>query len=184
MTWEEAAISLIKWAFGAIGGGLIFKTAMEKFGERKRRKRMRRQLYEGILLNYESFLVRIRVATSTEGIKQGTPFRFRQKLNLYLAAWENYSSEANKGFLYTLDEAATIQDIFENFEAINFVSDENPYELLRTAREAVASVDEAILQGKLDKDLLKEVAAPSVWNFISELIEGKRKSYKVALNPF
>lgn len=184
MTWEEAAISVTKWAFGAIGGGLVFKTIMEKFGERERRKRMRRQLYEGILLNYESFLERIRVATSTEGIKQGTPFRFKDKLNLYLAAWENYSSQENKALLYTLDEAATVQNIYESFEVINFVADDNPYDVLHSARAAVASVDEAILQGKLDKDLLKEVAAPSVWRFISELIEGKRESYKVALNPF
>jgi hypothetical protein len=183
MSWEATAISLGKWALGAVGGGLIFKTIVDQYQEWRRRKRMRRQLYEEILLNYQSFLVQNLIAT-LEGIKQETPFRFKEKLTLFLSAWKNYSSDANKSLLFTLDEAGTIQHILESFESVNVLPEDNPCELLRTAREAIAEVDEAIVENKLDGNLLIELASPNIRTFISDLIEGKRKSYKASLNPF
>src|SRR5579859_4181265 len=123
MSWENTAIELAKWAITAVGGGLLFKTALEKWDAREKRKRMRRQLYEGIMLSYQAFWERIAIATSTEGLKQGTPFRFKDKLNMYLAAWENYSSPDNKSLFFSLDEAVTLQNIYKYFDALNFVNE-------------------------------------------------------------
>src|SRR5713101_1552991 len=169
--WIESAFGAEKWVLGFVGAGLLLK----KGEEHRRRKRMRRQLYEEMCRLYESIVFRISVATSVEGIKQGVPFKFSNNLNVSFDSWQFYTSEAQREFFYSLDDAGAIQEFFRACEAIAKNQDEDKatgeLKRIQTAKRAAATFDEAVIQGRLSQSLLQEVAAVPVWQYIKDLID-------------
>ena len=181
--WIQSALGAAKWVVGFLGAGLFVK----KLEERAKRKRMRRQLYEEMCRIYEALVNRVSIATSLEGLKQGVAFRFSENISLSFDAWEFYTSAAQKEFFYTLDDAVAIQEFFAACMNIGKPVDEQKYAVepyrMQLAKRAAAVFDEFVLTSRFSLELLEEVADIALWEYIKDLIEGERESWKKSLNP-
>jgi len=145
-----------------------------------RRRRMRRHLYGEISKNYQNTVIRIALVTSSEGLKQGAAFRFSEKLDISFSMWNFYNDEKRRESLFELSEAAAICNIYAKF--VNISNDIPGYAHVR-GKEALAEVDDRLLDGTLDKKLYREVSTPDAWRYMDDLLTGKRESYRAFLNP-
>jgi len=50
-------------------------------------------------------------------------------------------------------------------------------------KEALAEIDDRLLDGTLDKKLYKRESSADAWHYMDDLLTGKRKSYRTELNP-
>jgi hypothetical protein len=50
-------------------------------------------------------------------------------------------------------------------------------------KEALAEIDDRLLDGTLNKKLYKKESSPEAWHYMDDLLTGKRKSYRTELNP-
>jgi hypothetical protein len=123
---------------------------------------MRRQLYREISTNNQNIVVRVALVTSVEGLRQGTPFRFTENLDLSFSVWNFYDDEKRREMLFELPEAASICSIYAKF--INISNDLPGYAHVR-GREAAAEVDDRLLDGTLDKKLYRKVSSPHAWRY-------------------
>ena len=49
---------------------------------------------------------------------------------------------------------------------------------------AAAAFEQAVVTKKLDHKLLKKVCSPNLWKHLEDIIEGRNKGAKVAVDPF
>jgi hypothetical protein len=179
--WIQSALGAVKWIVGLLGAGWFVK----KLEDRVKRKRMRRQLYEEMCGVYEALVNRISIATSIEGLKQGVVFRFSDNISFSFRAWEFYTSAEQKEFFYSLDDAVAIQEFFDSCMNIAKPVDEKKYDAelyrMQLAKRAAAVFDELVLKGRFSVQLLEEVADTSLWQYIRDLIDGERETWKKSL---
>ena len=167
--WEDVLSKVSPVALlGAVGGYFV-----RVFQTRSRRRRMRRQLYREISNNNQNTVVRVALATSREGLKQGTAFHFTEKLDLGFSVWNFYNDEKRREMLFELPEAAVICSIYAKF--INIGNDLPGYAHVR-GKEAAAEVDDRLLDGTLDKKLYRKVSSPEAWRYMEDLLSGKRRA--------
>jgi hypothetical protein len=141
---------------------------------------MRRQLYREISKNCQNTIIRFALVTSTEGIKQGAAFRFTEKLDLGFSVWNFYNDETRREMLFELTEADAICNIYAKFT--NIGNDLPGYAHVR-GKEAVAEVDDRLLDGTLHRKLYRKVSSPDAWRYMEDLLSGKRESNRAYLNP-
>ena len=179
MTMKDWADILSKFSPVALLSGLggyfvhVFQTM-------SRKRRMRRQLYREISNNFQNTVVRVALVTSVEGLRQGTAFRFTEKLDLGYSVWNFYNDEKRREMLFELPEAAAICNIYAKF--IDIGNDLPGYAHVR-GKEAAAEVEDRLLDGTLDKKLYSKVSSPEAWRFVDDLFSGKRERYREYLNP-
>ena len=174
-------LEFAKWAVPAIGGFAVLKLGTDAIKDRRWKKLMQLQIYQEMIHNYQNIVELIAVATSVEGLRQGTAHRFDRKLDLRFDIWNYYSSDANAG-IYRLREANALHAVFGKFAVIGNVPD--AYEAMTKSREAAAEFDEQLSAGAFDSELLRAVSPKVFWPFLEDLIKGKRESHKRFLNPF
>ncbi len=147
------------------------------FQERISKGRMRKQLYQEISNNYYAAHIRIATATSLSGLAQGAPLRFTDKLDI---SFHVYEHNKVKGSVFDLREGEAISRIYDKFHRIK---EEHPgYPHVR-AKEALAEVDERLLDGSLDAKLYRKASSPNAWRFMDDLLSGRRASWTKSLNP-
>ena len=159
----------------AIGGYLarILQTSGTK-------RRMRRQLYREISRNYHKLDLQIHLSTSVSRLAQATPLHFVEKLDISFDVWNFYNDEKRRDRLFDLREADAISPIYEKFKQISL--DAPGYAHVR-AKEALAEIEDRLLDGSLDKRLFRKVSEPEARGFVSDLVSGKRERYRKFLNP-
>ena len=141
---------------------------------------MRRQLYQEIAENNHRIVVHIARCTCIARLAQGEALRFTENLGLSFNTWNYYTEdEGRKALLYRLDEAATLVSIYEKFK--NIYADVRGYPHVR-GKVAAAEVDDSLVEGKLDRRLHQRVASEEARAYMSELLDGKRESYRCYLN--
>ncbi len=166
--WVDKAYGLLLAA-----GGYAGRWLQEVFSK----NRMREQLYREISNNYYVTHVRLAAVTSIQGLAQAAPLNFADKLDISFHVWEHYK---DKDSLFQLREAEAISRIYEKFHRIK---EELPgYPHVR-GKEAMAEVDERLLDGSLDKKLYEKASSPNAWRFMEDLLNGKRDSWLKSLNP-
>jgi hypothetical protein len=143
------------------------------------RRRMREQLYREISNNYHNINVRVAFSQSLQGLSQGTAERFTDKLDLSFTVWNHYNDDKHRDSLFKLDEAGAISRIYEKFQRIS-----NDYSGLVHGKEALAEVDDDLLNGSLDRDIYKRISTPDAWHYMDDLLQGKRDNWRKHLNPF
>ena len=52
------------------------------------------------------------------------------------------------------------------------------YGLRGRGKVAAAELDDSLVEGKLDRRLYQKVASEEAWAYMSELLDGKRESYR------
>jgi len=139
--------------------------------------RMRKQLYREISNNYYATHLRIATTTSNSGLAQGAPLRFGDKLDISFHVYEHYK---NEGSIFDLGEGGAISRIYEKFYRIKEELPGYPHVL---AKEALAEVDDRLLDGSLNAKLYRKVSSPNAWRFMDDLLSGKRESWRKTLNP-
>jgi hypothetical protein len=150
-------------------------------GLQSRRRRMRRQLYREISDNYQNIVVGIAKVTSYEGLKRGAAMHFNDRLNVNFDVWNYYNDEKRREMLFDLREAGAITKIYSCFLAIGNQS-LSGYAHVR-GKEAAAEVDDCLLDGTLDRKLYQDVSKPEAWEYMQQLVDGKRPSYRKELSP-
>ena len=146
-----------------------------------RRRRMRQQLYREISSNYQNTVVRIHLVTSLTGLRQAAPLHFNDKLDISFNVWSFYNDEKQREMLFGLKEAGAISRIYEKFSLIG--NEELPRYAHVRGKEALAEIDDRLLDGTLDKKLYKKESSADAWHYMDDLLTGKRKSYRTELNP-
>jgi hypothetical protein len=144
-------------------------------------RRMQKQLYEEISRNYQNIVVRIALCTSLAGLREAASLRFAEKLDISFNVWSFYNDEKNRKLLFQLNEAAVFGRIYGKFSRIG--NDAQPGYAQTRAKEALAEIDDRLLDGGLDKHPYKEASSPEAWQFIEDLLNGKRESHRRHLNP-
>jgi len=145
------------------------------------KKKMQEQLYEEIARNYHNTVVRVAVVTSIEGIREGAPLRFCEKLDISFNLWNFYNDEKRREWLFTLKEAGAICRIYDKFSAIGNEGSSG-YAHVR-GKEAAAEVEDRLLDGSLNRELYLSVCSAEARQFMEELLAGKREGYRKFLNP-
>jgi len=159
----------------AVGGYLA-----RKFQVEGKRKQMREQLYREISNNHQTLAVCIALVTSVAGIRDGAPFRFGEKLGLNFGVWNFYHGEKRE-LLFDLNEAGAITRIYEKLTSV--VNDDGSgYGHVR-GKEALAEIDDRLLDKTLDQELYLKVSSPEARKYAEDLLTGKRPSYRKSLNP-
>lgn len=169
-----------KLGIGGIAGCILTYLAQALLA-RRRKKRMREQLYREISNNYHKIVVRVSRVTSIVGLSIAAPFRFADNLDLSFSAWEFYNDEKRRESFFELKEAPAINAIYGKFLAIRNDVPGYPHVL---GKEAAAEVDDRQLDRTLNRGVYKHVSSLEAWRFMDDLLTGKRKSYRACLNPF
>ncbi len=145
-----------------------------------RKKRMRNQLYREISDNYYIIWNRLRSSVTLEGIKNLAPLHFADNLDISLNVWRHYTSDTQREQFFELKEAQTIGRIYDKF--VNIGNEERAgYSHVR-GREAMAEIDDRLLDGGLSQKIYKKNSRPETWAWMKELFARKRNSYSVTLN--
>jgi hypothetical protein len=176
-SWADIISKLVPvGVITAIGGYFV-----RMFQTERRKKRMRRQLYREISSNYQNTVVRIHLVTSLTGLRQGAPMHFNDKLDISFNVWNFYNDEKRRDMLFDLKEAGAISRIYEKFSLIG--NEELPGYAHVRGKEALAEVDDRLLDGTLNKRLYQKESSADAWHYMDDLLTGKRKSYRTELNP-
>jgi len=146
-----------------------------------RRRRMRQQLYHEISSNYQNTVVRIHLVTSLTGLRQAAPLHFNDNLDISFNVWSFYNDEKQREMLFGLKEAGAISRIYEKLSLIG--NEKLPGYVHVRGKEALAEIDDRLLDGTLDKKLYKKESSVDAWHYMDDLLTGKRKSYRTELNP-
>jgi len=166
--WIEKVLAVLLPA-----GGYFGRMLQEKISNR----RIQEQLYREISNNYYATHLRFATALSVEGFKQGAALDFNAKLDTSFHVWNHYKE---KDAFFQLKEAGAISRIYEKFHRIK--EDLGGYPHVR-GKEAMAEVDERLLGGSLERKLYEKVSNPHAWQFMDDLLKGKRESWRKSLNP-
>ena len=171
MNWTDI---LEKAVIGA--GGYITRIVQTSGAKR----RMRRQLYREISRNYHKLDLQIHLSTSVAGLAKAAPLHFTEKLDISFDVWNFYNDEKRGDRLFELPEADAISRVYEKFNQISM--DLPGYAHVR-AKEALAEIEDRLLDGSLDRRLFRKVSAPEARSLVSDLASGKRQPYRKLLNP-
>lgn len=166
---------------GLIGKSDAIKSLPGIVAEQQKIHLAKQQLYREMAEDYEKLLLRRTAVTRYEGIKRGSVERFPRGLNLRFDIYDHYWTDSEK-VLFKLPEAGAISAIYGQFKGVDDFEDDG-YAANRKAMEAIADFDRYVRQKKLDLKVLKEVCSPKLWEYINELLEGKRKSHELDLDP-
>ena len=142
---------------------------------------MRQQLYREISSNYQNLVVRIHLVTSLTGLRQGAPLHFNDKRDISFNVWNFYNDEKRRDMLFDLKEAGAISGIYEKFSLIG--NEELPGYAHVRGKEALAQVDDRLLDRTLDRKLYRKESSANAWRYMDDLLAGKRKSYRSELSP-
>ncbi len=127
-------------------------------------------------------MLRIHISTSYEGIRQAAALDFASRVDISFDTWNFYNDDKRRELLFDLEEAGAIARIYDPF---NIIGNENlPGYAITRGREAVAEVEDRLLDGSLDKSLYRRVCTPDAWNHMARLLEGSRESERKTLSPF
>ncbi len=157
-------------------GGYLVRVVQTGLG----RSRMRRQLYREISRNYHKLDLQICVSTSLTGLSQAAPLRFAENMDISFDVWNFYNDEKRRASLFELKEADAISRIYDHLNRIGM--DLSGSACVR-AKEALAEIDDRLLDRSLSKKLFEKVSSPETQPFVADLFSGKRKSYRRFLNP-
>ena len=142
---------------------------------------MRKQLYREISRNYHKLDLQIYRSTSVAGIAQAAPLRFAKHLDISFDVWNFYNDEKRRASLFELKEADSIARIYSKLSCVGM--DLPGYAHVR-AKEALAEIEDRLLDESLDRKLFKRASSPETRQFVADLISGKREPYRKSLNPF
>lgn len=158
-----------------VGG--YFVGVLQRFGSKKR---MRRQLYGEISRNYHKLDLQIHVSTSITGLAQAAPLDFAERTDISFDVWNFYHDEKRRELFFQLSEADAIARIYDKF---NLIGLETSGDAHVKAKEALAEVEDHLLDGTLDKHIFEKVSVPKTRPFVADLISGKRERYRSFLRP-
>jgi hypothetical protein len=144
------------------------------------RSRMRRQLYREISRNYHKLDLQIHQSTSLLGLSQGAPLRFVDKMDISFVVWNFYNDEKRRTSLFELNEADAISRIYDRLNRVGM--DLPGYALVR-AKEALAEIEDRVLDRTLDRKLFEKESDTQTRPFVADLLSGKREPYRKFLSP-
>src|SRR5260370_28004907 len=113
--------------------------------------------------NYQNTVVRIHLVTSLAGLRQAAPLHFNDKLDISFNVWSFYNDEKQREMLFGLKEAGAISRIYEKFSLIG--NEELPGYAHVRGKEALAEIDDRLLDGTLDKKLYKKESSADAWHY-------------------
>jgi hypothetical protein len=132
--------------------------------------------------NYDKLLLRRTAVTRLEGIKRGSIERFQRGLNLRFDIYEHYWADKEEDRLFKLPEAGTINAIYDKYKEVDDLEDDG-YAANSKAMEAIAEFDRHVRRKRLDLKVLQKACTPKLWEYINDLLEGKRQSHENDLDP-
>lgn len=144
------------------------------------RRRMRSQLYREISRNYHKLDLQISVSTSTTGLAQAAPLHFAERTDISFDVWNFYHDEKRRASLFELREADAIARIYDKFNRIGLEVSGYPHV---RAKEALAEIEDRLLDGTLNKHLFEKASTPETRPFVVDLFAGKREGYRKFLRP-
>ena len=139
------------------------------------KRRMRKQLYREICRNYHKLDLQIHLSTSVGGLAQAAPLSFIEKVDISFDVRNFYNDGTRRDRLFELREVDAIARVYEKFNQICL--DVPGYAHVR-AKEALAEIEDRLLDASLDKRLFRKVSMPEARNFVSDLVSGKRERYR------
>ena len=171
----------LNWAdsvekIGLAAGGYLCRLLQTTVG----RKRMRKQLYGEISRNYHKLDLQVSLSTAVAGLAQAAPLHFAESLDISFDVWNFYNDEKQRASLFELREVDAVARIYQKLSRIGM--DLPGYAHVR-AKEALAEIDDRLLDRSLSPRLFKRASAPEARRFVEDLISGKREPYRKLLNP-
>lgn len=158
-------------------GGYLARVLQTTLGK----SRMRKQLYREISRSYHKLDLQIHVSTSLAGLSEAAPLRFAEKMDISFDVWNFYNDEKRRSSLFDLSEADAITRIYDRLNRIGM--DLPGYPHVR-AKEALAEIEDRLLDRSLNKRLFEKVSSPETRPFVADLLSGKREPYRKYLKPF
>jgi hypothetical protein len=157
-------------------GGYFARVLQTIFGKR----RMQKHLYREICRNYHKLDLQIAVSTSRTGLAQAAPLQFAERMDISIDVWNFYNDEKRRASLFELNEADAIARIYDKFSRIGM---DLPSYALERAKEALAEVEDRLVDGTLDSKLFEKVSTRETHPFVADLLSGKRERYRKFLRP-
>jgi hypothetical protein len=171
LNWTDI---LEKFSLPAVG--YFARVAQTALGKR----RMRTQLYREISRNYHKLDLQISVSTSLTGLRQAAPLRFAESTDISFDVWNFYNDEKRRASLFELNEADAIARIYDK---LNLIGMDSPGYAHVRAKEALAEIEDRLLDGTLSKKLFAKVSTSETQPFVTDLFSGKRERYRKLLRP-
>jgi hypothetical protein len=158
-----------------VGG--YFARVLQTFGNKRR---MRRQLYREISRNYHKLDLQIHNSTSVSGLLSAAPLHFADRTDISFDVWNFYNDEKRRESFFQLGEADSIARIYDK---LNLIALETSGYSHVKAKEALAEIEDRLLDGTLDRNLFEKVSDPQTRPFVQDLFSGKRERYRKFLRP-